>query len=201
MFTSDVAFTPSVKAIQAAKGSRRAYANMELNGSWPSKLTNDAREFISSVTSFYMATANSEGQPYIQHRGGPAGFLRILDDSTLGFVDYTGNRQFISSGNLKDNPKAHLFLMDYRNRQRIKIWGEAEIVSDDAQLREQLMPADYRAKPEQVIVFKISAWDVNCPAHIPVRYEASDVKQALDSRDLRIKELEDELRALKSVRT
>jgi uncharacterized protein len=192
-YASDIAFTPTVKAIQQRKGSRHGYARMEQSGGWETGITPELRNFIAAQTSFYLATANADGQPYIQHRGGPAGFLRVLDDHTLAFVDYAGNKQYISSGNLSENPKAHLFLMDYAHRQRIKIWGEARIVEGDAALLDQLMPKDYRAKPEQVIVFTVSAWDANCPQHIPVRMEARDVQLALDQRDARIRELEKQL--------
>jgi uncharacterized protein len=189
-YPSDIAFTPTVKAIQQRKGSRHGYARMEQNGGWETRITPELREFIAAQTSIYLATANAEGQPYIQHRGGPAGFLRVLDDHTLAFVDYAGNKQYISSGNLSDNPKAHLFLMDYAQRQRIKIWGKAQVFEANATLLDQLMPKDYRAKPEQVIVFTVSTWDANCPQHIPVRMEASDIQQLLDQRDTRIRELE-----------
>jgi uncharacterized protein len=192
-YPSDIAFTPTVKAIQQRKGSRNGYAHMEQNDGWETRITPDLREFIAAQTSIYLATANAEGQPYIQHRGGPAGFLQVLNDHTLAFVDYAGNKQYISSGNLSDNPKAHLFLMDYAHRQRIKIWGEAQVLEGDAALLDQLMPKDYRAKPEQVIVFTVSAWDANCPQHIPVRMDARDVQLALDERDARIRELEAQL--------
>ena len=197
-FASDVAFTPTVKAIQSRKGSRAAYARMEQGGSWETQVTPDLRAFVAAQTSVYLATVNADGQPYIQHRGGPAGFLHVLDDRTLAFADFAGNRQYISAGNLSENPKAHLFLMDYENRQRIKIWGEARVVEGDADLMARLMPANYKARPEQVIVFKVTAWDANCPQHIPVRLEAAQVKAALDQRDQRIAELEAELARFKT---
>jgi predicted pyridoxine 5'-phosphate oxidase superfamily flavin-nucleotide-binding protein len=192
-YTSDIAFTPTVKAIQTRKGSRHGYSRMEQAGSWESSITPDLKEFIALQTSFYMATVNAEGQPYIQHRGGPEGFLRVLDERTLAFVDYAGNKQFISQGNLLENSKAHLFLMDYAHRQRIKIWGDAKVVEGDAELIAKLMPANYQAKPEQAIVLTVTAWDANCPQHIPVRLDAVKVKEVLDARDQRIKELEAEL--------
>ena len=185
--SSDVAFTPAVKAIQARRGSRNSYARMEQNGSWETVITPELEDFIAAQTSFYMATANADGQPYIQHRGGPAGFLRVLDECTLAFVDYAGNKQYISIGNLSENPKAHLFLMDYEHLQRIKIWGEAKVVEGDAPLLARLMPSGYQAKPEHVIVFTVTAWDANCPQHIPVRFDAARVKDALDRRDARIR--------------
>ncbi len=196
-YPSDIAFTPTVKAIQTRKGSRHAYSRMEQGAGWQTDITPELRGYIAAQTSIYMATVNAAGQPYIQHRGGPAGFLRVLDARHLAFVDFSGNRQFISSGNLAENPKAHLFLMDYAHRQRIKIWGEAHIVEGDAAMMAQLMPANYKARGEQVIIFTVSAWDANCPQHIPVRLEASDVQHALDLRDERIRVLEAELATLR----
>jgi predicted pyridoxine 5'-phosphate oxidase superfamily flavin-nucleotide-binding protein len=195
-YTSDVAFTPAVKALQARKGSRLGYSRMEQRGSWEAQITPELRDFIATQTSFYMATANAQGQPYIQHRGGPAGFLHVLDARTLAFVDYTGNKQYISAGNLSENPKAQLFLMDYENRQRVKIWGDAHVIEGDEALIAKLTPVGYAAKPEQVIVFTVKAWDANCPQHIPVRLDAEKVKAALDQRDLRIQALEAKLLAL-----
>ena len=189
-FTSDIAFTPAVKAIQSRKGSRHAYARMEQDGGWQTDITPELAAFVAEQTSIYLATANADGQPYIQHRGGPAGFLRVLDAHRIAFVDFAGNRQYISSGNLCNNPKAHLFLMNYAHRQRIKIWGEAQVVEGDAALIAQLMPGDYKARAEQVIIFTVKAWDANCPQHIPARLEAKDVQRALDLRDARIQELE-----------
>lgn len=200
-FTSDIAFTPTVKAIQSRKGSRNGYARMEQGGGWQSEITPELESFIAQQTSFYLATASADGQPYIQHRGGPAGFLRVLDAQRIAFVDFAGNRQYISSGNLAENRKAHLFLMDYAHRQRIKIWGEAQVVEGDAALTAQLMPRDYAARAEQVIVFTVKAWDANCPQHIPVRLEARDVQRALDMRDARIRELEAALARLQSPQT
>lgn len=188
--SSDIAFTPSVKAIQARRGSRASYARMEERGGWATTVTPDLAAFIAAQTSVFMATANAEGQPYIQHRGGPAGFLRVLDDRTLGFADLRGNRQYITSGNLAENPRAHLFLIDYAHRRRIKIWGRARVVDDDPALLERLRMPEEAAAPEQAILFDIEAWDANCPQHIPQRFEAADVAAALAQRDLRIAALE-----------
>jgi predicted pyridoxine 5'-phosphate oxidase superfamily flavin-nucleotide-binding protein len=196
-YASDVAFTTSVKALQAKKGSRSSYARMEENGSWSTTITPDLAAFISAQTSVFLATANAEGQPYIQHRGGPAGFLRVLDDTTIAFVDYAGNRQYITSGNLADNPKAYLFLIDYAHRRRIKIWGTARVVEGDDALAAKLMPSGYRARPEQVVLFTVAAWDSNCPQHIPQRFEAADVAKALAERDAKIEKLEADIRVLK----
>lgn len=197
-YASDVAFTRSVKALQARKGSRKAYARMEENGSWATAISPDLAAFVSAQTSVFLATANGDGQPYIQHRGGPPGFLRVLDDKTIAFVDYIGNRQYITAGNLADNPRAYLFLVDYVNRRRIKIWGTARIVEGDADLSSKLMPVDYKARPELVVLFTVSAWDANCPQNIPQRFEAADVAAALGERDARIARLESEILALKA---
>lgn len=197
-YSSDVAFTPTVKAVQARKGSRDGYAKMEERGGWRTTITPDLAAFIAAQTSVFLATASGDGQPYIQHRGGPAGFLHVLDDKTIAFADFSGNRQYISTGNLADNPKAHLFLIDYANRQRIKIWGEARIVDDDAALMRRLMPEGYKARPEQVLLFTVSAWDSNCPQHIPQRFDAADVVAALELRERRIAELEAEIARLKA---
>lgn len=197
---SDIAFTPSVKAIQSRKGSRHAYARMEAQGGWATLISTELAAFIARQNSAFLATANADGQPYIQHRGGPPGFLQVLDEHTIAFADFNGNRQYISSGNLADNPKAHLFLIDYATRQRVKLWGTARVVSDDKVLIERLMPAAYPAKSEQAILFTVLAWDANCPQHIPQRLEAGDVAAALQSRDRKIAELEAEIRRLKTLR-
>ncbi|MEO8299446.1 MAG: pyridoxamine 5'-phosphate oxidase family protein [Burkholderiales bacterium] len=196
-YASDVAFTATVKAIQARKGSRTAYARMEADGSWEQSITADLRREIESQTSVFIATANAAGQPYIQHRGGPAGFMRVLDEHTIGFVDFAGNRQYITQGNLAENPKAQLFLIDYAHQRRIKVWGTARVVEGDEALVHQLMPQGYRARPEQVMLFTVSAWDVNCPQHIPQRIDAADVRAAIALRDGRIAELEAEVERLK----
>ncbi len=196
-YSSDIAFTETVKAIQSRKGSRAAYARQELAGGWQTDISEDLKGFIEAQTSVFLATANAEGQPYIQHRGGPEGFLKVIDPHTIGFVDFAGNRQFITSGNLAENPKAYLFLIDYTHRRRVKIWGTARIVEGDASLTADLMPAAYRARAEQVILFTISAWDANCPQHIPQRFEAKDVAKALAERDTRIAALEAEVASLR----
>jgi len=195
--SSDVAFTPAVKAIQSRKGSRDAYAEAAENGPWRTEVDERLTATLAETNSFYFATATADGQPYIQHRGGPKGFVRILDKKTLAFSDYAGNRQYVTQGNLSENPKAYMFLMDYAHRRRIKIWGEARVVDDDPALTKSLMPQGYRARPEQVILFRITAWDTNCPQHIPQKFDAADVAQALAYRDQRITELEAELAALK----
>lgn len=196
--SSDVAFTDTVKAIQQRKGSRSAYARMEDGGGWERSIDAELKAQIEAQTSVFLATANAQGQPYIQHRGGPAGFLRVLDEHTIGFVDFAGNRQYITQGNLEENPKAQLFLIDYTQRRRIKLWGTARIVEGDDTLIRRLMPAGYRARPEQVLLFTVTAWDVNCPQHIPQRFEAAQVQQAIDERDARIAALEAEVSRLSS---
>ena len=197
-YSSDIAFTPVVKKIQAEKGSRHAYARMEEGGAWATQITPEIKAFIEMQTSIFIATTNSEGQPYIQHRGGPAGFLKVLDAKTVAFVDFSGNRQYITTGNLTQNDKAHLFLIDYVKRQRVKIWGTAKSVEGDEELIARLMPPDYKAKAEQVIIFSVAAWDANCPKHIPQRFESVDVQAALAERDLKISALEAELVAIRS---
>jgi predicted pyridoxine 5'-phosphate oxidase superfamily flavin-nucleotide-binding protein len=196
-YSSDVGFTPAVKAIQARKGSREAYVHVEEPGGWRTEIDENLAAFLAEANSFYLATASADGQPYIQHRGGPKGFVRILDKNTLAFADYKGNQQYITQGNLSENPKAYIFVMDYAHRRRVKLWGEARIVEDDPALLGSLMPRGYRARQEQAIVFRISAWDTNCPQHIPQKFDAADVAAALASRDTRIAELEAELAALK----
>jgi predicted pyridoxine 5'-phosphate oxidase superfamily flavin-nucleotide-binding protein len=195
--SSDVAFTPAVKTIQRAKGSRAANAHVEERGGWRTEIDDKLAAFVAEANSMYLATASADGQPYIQHRGGPKGFVRILDKNTLAFADYSGNRQYITQGNLSENPKAQLFLMDYAHRRRVKIWGEARVVDDDPALLQSLMPQGYKARPEQVVLFRIAAWDTNCPQHIPQKFDAADVATALAARDARIVELEAELAALK----
>lgn len=170
---SDVAFTPSVKAMQDRMGSRDGYAKMASKRDWASTITDDLGEFIATRDSFYFATASGDGRPYIQHRGGPAGFLKVLDTQTLGFADFSGNRQYISLGNLADNDRVHLFLMDYPGRQRVKIWGRARVVEDDPALLAKLVVPGYDARPERAITITIEAWDANCPQHITPRYDTS----------------------------
>lgn len=194
---SDVAFTPVVKAIQARKGSRAAYERMEKAGSWAQAISAELKAEIEAQTSVFLASANAQGQPYIQHRGGPAGFLKVLDERTIGLVDYAGNRQYITQGNLQENPKAQLFLIDYARRRRIKIWGTARVVEGDDALLQRLASAGYAARPEQALLFSVTAWDVNCPQHIPQRFEAADVAAAIESRDQRIAALQAEVERLR----
>jgi len=172
---SDVAFTPSVKAEQVRHGSREQYRRMEERGGWQSTITPDLAAFIASMRSFYLGTSSAEGQPYIQHRGGPPGFLKVLDPGTLGFADYRGNRQYITAGNLAENPRAFIFLMDYARRIRIKLWGEARVVEGDESLLARLRDPGYRAVPERAILFAVKAWDRNCAQHIPTLVPAEEL--------------------------
>jgi predicted pyridoxine 5'-phosphate oxidase superfamily flavin-nucleotide-binding protein len=195
-YSSDVAFTQSVKTIQERKGSRGAFAKQEERGGWQTEISDDLKGFIEAQISVYFATASKDGQPYIQHRGGPAGFLHVLDTKTIAFADFKGNRQYITQGNLAENPKAYFFLMDYEHRRRVKLWGEARVVEGDEELIAKLMPQNYKARPEQAIVFTLEAWDVNCSQHIPQRFEAEDVMRALAVRDQKIAALEAEIERL-----
>jgi predicted pyridoxine 5'-phosphate oxidase superfamily flavin-nucleotide-binding protein len=199
-YPSDIAFTPTVKAIQERKGSRTNYERMETGRGWSTTITPDLADFIAAQTSVFLGTASADGQPYIQHRGGPPGFLRVLDERTVAFADYRGNRQYISQGNLADNPQAFLFLIDYAHRQRIKIWGGARVVEDDPQLVQSLMSEGYKARPEQAFILTVTAWDSNCPQHIPQRFEAADVAAALEERDRRIEELTRQLESRDAAR-
>ena len=199
-YASDIAFTDTVKAEQAARGSRAQYARMEQAKGWPTAVTPDLAAFIAQVRSFYLGTANKDGQPYIQHRGGPAGFLHVLDERTLGFADLAGNRQYITAGNLADNPRAFIFLMDYANRRRVKIWGRARIVENDDELLSRLRPPVGNAVAERAILFEIEAWDRNCPQHIPQLVAIEDVQDAVRTLQDRILLLEAELEQMRAAR-
>ncbi|HEY6877378.1 MAG TPA: pyridoxamine 5'-phosphate oxidase family protein [Polyangiales bacterium] len=198
-YASDVAFTGAVKSIQSSRGSRAGYARMERSGGWETEIDEPLAAFIAQQTSFFLGTASADGQPYIQHRGGPPGFLRVLNPRTLAFADFRGNRQYISLGNLSENSKVHLFLIDYAHRSRVKIWGTGRVDESPALLA-SLTPKGYDAKPEQAIVIDVVAWDANCPQHIPQRFEASDVARILAERDERIATLEAEVRELRAAR-
>ena len=196
---SDIAFTPAVKGIQKRKGSRKGYARMEERGGWSDRVDSDLEAFIAERDSFYLGTASADGRPYIQHRGGPKGFLKVLDESTLAFADFAGNRQYISMGNLSENDRAYLFLMDYPNRRRVKIWGRAEVVEDDAALLDRLVDPAYDSRPERVFVFHIEAWDTNCPQHIRPRFTEEEVAPLIEKLGRRITDLEGELAALVAI--
>jgi len=190
--SSDVAFTSAVKAAQKQRGSRAHYEKIEARGGFATGITGELAQFLESVDTAFLATASADGQPYAQHRGGPRGFIRVVDAHTLGFVDFTGNRQYISTGNLAENDRAFLIAMDYAHRRRVKLWGRARVVVGDAALIAQLTPEGYRARPEQAILFTVEAWDVNCPQHIPEKLDAAEVAAGLDVLRRRIAELEAE---------
>lgn len=189
-YTSDIAFTPSVKAFQEKFRSRSSYARMEQMSGWQNEVTPQLKDFLSTMDSFYLSTSNTSGQPYTQHRGGPKGFLKAIDNKTLAFADFSGNRQYITAGNLSENHKAFIFLMDYPNRTRIKIWGTAKVVEDDKELLESLSDSSYKARLERVIVFTVEAWDVNCRQHIQQRFTQEDIKVITDPLEEKIIELE-----------
>ena len=191
-YPSDIAFTSAVKRIQAAKGSRSAYAKVESRG-WQTRVTPELVEFLSELDMFYLGTASAEGQPYIQHRGGPPGFLKVLDERTLNFADFGGNRQYNTLGNLSENPRAFIFLMDYANRRRVKLWGTARVVEDDANLLAKVSDPEYPGKVERAIIFAVEDWDINCPQHIHRRYSERQVRPIIDRLQARIAELEEEL--------
>jgi uncharacterized protein len=194
---SDIAFTPAVKAVQERFGSRAAYARMERDGAWAHAITPELAAFIAARDSFYLGTANTDGQPYIQHRGGPVGFLKVLDARTLAFADFRGNKQYITVGTLAENDKAFLFLMDYAHRQRVKVWGRARVVEDDPALMAQLVDPDYPGHPERAIVFTVAAWDANCPQHIRPRDGADEDAETIASLQRRLDALEVENRTLR----
>ncbi len=196
-FVSDVAFTSAVKEVQSRLGSRNGYANMERGRGWVNTITDDLRDFIAPRDSFYLGTASADGQPYIQHRGGPPGFLKVIDEATLAFADFSGNRQYISVGNLSENNQAFIFLMDYANQRRVKIWGTAEVVEDDPALLERLTDPEYAGNPERAFVFHVEAWDVNCPQHIPQRFTREEISAEVEQLQSRIDALEAEIQHLR----
>ena len=195
---SDIAFTPAVKAAQELRGARTAYAKMEQRGGWNDTVTPGLAELIAQRESLYLGTASADGQPYIQHRGGPRGFLKVLDEKTLAMADYAGNSQYISLGNLDENAKAFIFLMDYPNQHRIKIWGTAEFIEDDPELLDRVADRDYNARPKRVLVFHLKAWDVNCTQHIQQRYTAEEMQPMVEELHHRIAELEAKNKLLES---
>ena len=163
---------------------------------WQTRMTPDLAAFIAERDHFYMGTANAEGRPYIQHRGGPKGFLKVLDEKTLGYADFAGNQQFVTLGHLAENDRAFLFLVDYPTRRRVKIRGRARAVSDEPALTRSLADPSYRGRVERAILFEIEEWDVNCPSHILPRWDAAALTPAFDRLEKRIRELEAQVRAL-----
>jgi predicted pyridoxine 5'-phosphate oxidase superfamily flavin-nucleotide-binding protein len=192
-YPSDIAFTPAVKTIQEQKGSRKGYAHMEQSRGWQTKITPDLAEFISDQDMFYLGTASAAAQPYIQHRGGPPGFLKILDDQTLAFADFAGNKQYLTLGNLSENPKAFIFLIDYAAARRVKLWGTAKVIENDPPLLEKLADPTYPAHPERAIIFHLQAWDMNCPQHIHLRFSQHQIGPVIEELQKRIRDLEAEL--------
>jgi predicted pyridoxine 5'-phosphate oxidase superfamily flavin-nucleotide-binding protein len=195
---SDVVFSPAVKAAQERLGSRATYARRDEQGGWQTWVTADLAAFVGQRDSFYLATASLAGQPYIQHRGGPKGFLRVLDERRLAFADFKGNRQYVTIGNLSENDQVCLFLMDYPGRRRVKIWGRARVVEDDPDLLESLAMPGGAGRSERAIVIDVSIWDINCPQHIARRYGEDDVALAVAKLTARIEELEAELATVKA---
>lgn len=196
-FNSDVAFTESVKRAQAARGSREMFQKRVERTDWPDKISNDFAGFIAERDSFYLATASADGQPYIQHRGGPAGFLKVLDEKTLGFADYAGNRHYVSVDNISENDRAHIFLMDYMHQKRVKVWGRLREIEGNDELTAKLIPPGYQARPERVFLFTVTAWDVNCPQHIPRKFDMALVKYQFDKMEAEIAALKAEVARLK----
>ena len=189
---SDIAFTPTVKAEQERRGSRRMYDRMDFRSG-----ARALEPFLATVDTAYLATATRDGQPYAQHRGGTPGFIKLIDDETIGFADFKGNKQYVTTGNLAENDKAFLFLMDYAQKRRVKVWGRARMV-DDPEVIAALVDPSYPAAAERALVFTVTAFDVNCPQHIPQKLDAQLVKQAIEARDARIVELEAELASLRA---
>jgi predicted pyridoxine 5'-phosphate oxidase superfamily flavin-nucleotide-binding protein len=197
-YPSDIAFTPAVKSIQKQKGSRGSYGRMERGEGWQTRVTSELAEFLADLDMFYLGTANAQGQPYIQYRGGPPGFLKVLDDQTLGFADFGGNRQYVTLGNLSDNPKAFLFLMDYVHQRRVKVWGSARVVEGDKSLQDRLRDPEYPGRVERAILFTVEAWDVNCQQHIHKRFSERQIAPVVEKLQARIAELQSEVQRLRS---
>ncbi len=191
MSNSSIVFTPAVLKAQAERGSARAYAARTAEG-FPNTTTPELAKFIAEQDTAFLGTVNSEGAPYIQHRGGPKGFIKIIDERTLGFADYRGNRQYITLANLAGNDRAFLFLLDPARQQRIKIWGRARVIEDDAALATKLFDEGYKARPERAILFTIEAWDANCSSHIVARYTEPQLEEFFTAVRARIGELDAE---------
>ncbi len=190
----DVMFSPAVKAEQVRLGSREAFEDRD----WQTEITDDLRQFLAAIDTFFFATASADGRPYIQHRGGPPGFLKPIGSHMLAFADFAGNRQYITLGHLKENDRAHIFILHYATQQRLKLWGRARVIEDDAELMERLVDPSYKAKPQRAIAFRIEAWDINCRQHIVARYTEAEIAPAVNQLTQRIKELEEEVARLKN---
>src|SRR5262249_45089804 len=174
---SDPVFPPAARHAQAQRGSAQAY-DKRIAAGFPDRVTPELAAFIGELDSAFLATVSAAGAPYIQHRGGPKGFIKVLDEKTLGFADYAGNRQYITISNLAGNDRAYLFLLDFARRRRIKIWGRARVVEDDPALLARLSDPGYRGRPERAILFTIEAWDSNCPQHITARFSEAEIAEA-----------------------
>jgi predicted pyridoxine 5'-phosphate oxidase superfamily flavin-nucleotide-binding protein len=170
-----------------------SYAKVEEGRGWQTKVTPELSGFLAELDMFYFGTANAEGQPYIQYRGGAPGFLKVIDEQTLGFADFGGNRQYVTLGNLSDNPKAFIFLMDYANSRRIKLWGTARVVEDDLELLERLQDPEYPGRVERANLFSVEAWDVNCPQHIHKRFPQAVVAPIIENLQTQVQELQTRL--------
>jgi uncharacterized protein len=189
----EIAFTPEVMAAQTQRGSRETYERYIANGPASDSITPKLEAFIAQLDGFYLGTVGSNGYPYIQFRGGRAGFLKVLDEQTLGFADFLGNVQYITVGNLAGNDKAFLFLMDYRHRKRVKVWGNAEYIEGDSELIDRLRVPGYPAEIERAILFHVEAVSENCPQHIPLRYSETEVESMMAPLQARIADLEQQL--------
>src|SRR3954462_14449832 len=185
MNNSAIVFPPAVRRAQAEHGTAQAY-DRKIEAGFPDSVTPELAAFIAEQDTAFLGTASADGAPYIQHRGGPKGFIKVVDAHTLGFADYRGNRQYITLGNLSENDRAYLFLIDFSRRQRIKLWGRARVVENDDALVARLFDNGYKAKPERVILFTIEAWDVNCSQHITARLTADEVEGLLGTVQERI---------------
>ena len=188
---SDIVFTPAARRAQAERGSARAY-DKRIAAGFPDRVTAELASFIGELDTAFLATVSAAGAPYIQHRGGPKGFIKVLDEKTLGFADYAGNRQYITVSNLAENDRAYLFLLDFARQRRIKLWGRARVVEDDPALLARLSDAGYRARPERAILFTVEAWDSNCSQHITARFTEAEVAEATAPLLQRIAALETE---------
>lgn len=197
MSNTEIVFTPAAQRAMAARGSARAYARKIASG-FPDRVTPDLAGFIAELDTAFLATVSAEDAPYIQHRGGPKGFIKVLDDKTLAFADFAGNRQYITLSNLEGNDRAYLFLLDSANRRRVKVWGRARVVENDPALMEKLVDPGYRARPERAILFTVEAWDVNCSQHITARYSEDEVAAVVSGLRDRIAALEAENAELRS---
>ena len=188
---SDIVFPAAARRAQADRGSARAYEQKAIAG-FPDRITAELAGFIAELDTVFLGTVSEAGAPYIQHRGGPKGFIKVIDEKTLGFADYAGNRQYITISNLAGNERAFLFLLDFANRRRIKVWGRARVVEGDAVLLEQLADQGYRARPDRTILFTVDAWDINCSQHITERFTPGEVAVAVEKLRERIATLEAE---------